>query len=85
VLAPLGCLLLLVLMAGSPGTAQSAEVVVEIRFHGNVVTPDEELLRLAGIEVGTRNASSASKSASDSPRSPIPRRSFSSSSLTKDR
>ena len=52
-LAPLGCLLLLVLMAGSPGTAQSAEVVVEIRFHGNVVTPDEELLRLAGIEVGT--------------------------------
>jgi hypothetical protein len=45
--------MLLVLMTGSLATAQPAEVVAEIRFHGNLVTPDAELLRLAGIEVGT--------------------------------
>jgi outer membrane protein assembly factor BamA len=44
--------MLLVLMTGSPRTAQPAEVVAEIRVHGNVATSDEELLRLAGIEVG---------------------------------
>jgi hypothetical protein len=44
--------MLLVLMTGSPRTAQPGEVVAEIRVHGNVATPDEELLRLAGIEVG---------------------------------
>jgi outer membrane protein assembly factor BamA len=36
------------------GTAQSSpnEVVAEIRIHGNVLTPDAELRRLAGIEIG---------------------------------
>jgi outer membrane protein assembly factor BamA len=54
-LAPL---LLLALLAGGPTTAQPAEVVAEIRVHGNVVTPDEEMRRLAGIEVGAPVGSS---------------------------
>ena len=39
--------------AGS-GTAQSspAEVIAEIRIHGNVLTPDAEMRRLAGLEIG---------------------------------
>ena len=45
--------MLLAILTGGPMTAQPAEVVAEIRVHGNVVTPDEELLRLAGIQVGT--------------------------------
>jgi outer membrane protein assembly factor BamA len=32
--------------------ASSAETLAEIRIHGNVVTPDDEVRQLAGIEIG---------------------------------
>ena len=32
--------------------AQSAEVVAEIRVHGNLITPEDEVLRLADVRVG---------------------------------
>jgi outer membrane protein assembly factor BamA len=32
--------------------SQPAEVIAEIRFHGNQLTPDEELLALTGVQVG---------------------------------
>ena len=44
-----------VLALAIAGLAQSAppqEVVAEIRIHGNVATPDQEVLELAGIQVG---------------------------------
>ena len=31
----------------------SPEVVTEIRVHGNVLTPDDEVRRLAGVDIGT--------------------------------
>src|SRR5882762_1009593 len=34
--------------------AQAPEVVSAIRIHGNTATPDEEIRKLAGIEVGMR-------------------------------
>lgn len=41
---------------GSGGTPHAAavqqEVVAEIRIHGNVATPDEEIRRLAAVEIG---------------------------------
>jgi outer membrane protein assembly factor BamA len=30
------------------------EVIAEVRIHGNLVTPDEEILKLAGIAIGSR-------------------------------
>jgi outer membrane protein assembly factor BamA len=30
------------------------EVIAEVRIHGNLVTPDEEILKLAGITIGAR-------------------------------
>jgi hypothetical protein len=32
--------------------AQTAEVIAEIRVHGNLITPEEEILRLADVHVG---------------------------------
>jgi outer membrane protein assembly factor BamA len=48
---------LLIVAARGPLTpaalfAQGAEVVSEVQVRGNVVTPDEEILRLAGVAVG---------------------------------
>jgi outer membrane protein assembly factor BamA len=37
--------------------AQPAEVISEIQIRGNVVTPDDELLRLAGVAIGMPMAS----------------------------
>jgi outer membrane protein assembly factor BamA len=34
--------------------AQSAEVIAEIRVHGNLITPGDEILRLADVRVGMR-------------------------------
>jgi outer membrane protein assembly factor BamA len=40
------------LAGGAQLAAQPAEVISEIQVRGNVVTPDEELLRLAGVAIG---------------------------------
>ena len=37
---------------GQTTSAQTAEVVTDIRAQGNVLTPDEELRRLTGVEIG---------------------------------
>jgi outer membrane protein assembly factor BamA len=39
-------------MAGAQTPAQAAEVIAEIRVHGNQVTSDEEVLRIAGVAKG---------------------------------
>lgn len=39
-------------MAGLAQSAPPQEIVAEIRIHGNVATPDDEVLALAGIQVG---------------------------------
>lgn len=38
----------------APGRPPSGEVIAEIRVHGNVAVPDDEVLRVAGIAVGDR-------------------------------
>ncbi len=39
--------------AGAPAVAQApAEVLTEVRVHGNYATPDAEVLRLAGLSIG---------------------------------
>src|SRR5205814_3848181 len=43
-------LVALALSAGSQ--APSGEVLAEIRIHGNVLTPDDEVRQLAGLQVG---------------------------------
>jgi outer membrane protein assembly factor BamA len=45
------------LAGGAQLAAQPAEVISEIQVRGNVVTPDEELLRLAGVAIGMPMAS----------------------------
>ncbi|HET9832458.1 MAG TPA: BamA/TamA family outer membrane protein [Vicinamibacterales bacterium] len=35
-------------------SAQTREIVTDIRVQGNVLTPDDELVRLTGIEIGAR-------------------------------
>src|SRR3954468_2046900 len=35
-----------------PPTAQAPEVITAIQIHGNTATPDEEIRRLAAIEIG---------------------------------
>ena len=35
-----------------PHPPQAGEVIAEVRLHGNQITPDDELLRLAGVVVG---------------------------------
>jgi outer membrane protein assembly factor BamA len=49
VLAPL---LLALVLFGSRESPDTHDVVAEIRIHGNVVTPDAEVRRLAGIDIG---------------------------------
>ena len=44
--------LLAMLFAGVPPAAAQNEVVAEVQVRGNVATSDEELRRLAGIEIG---------------------------------
>jgi outer membrane protein assembly factor BamA len=34
--------------------ARTAEIVTDIRVQGNVLTPDDEMLRLTGVEIGAR-------------------------------
>ena len=50
-------LLAALLAGGAQLAAQPAEVISEIQVRGNVVTPDEELLRLAGVAIGMPMAS----------------------------
>jgi outer membrane protein assembly factor BamA len=38
--------------AGQGATAVASDVIAEVRLHGNQITSDDELLRLAGIQVG---------------------------------
>jgi outer membrane protein assembly factor BamA len=45
-------LALIVLMAGLLAGAQPIEHIVEIQVHGNLLTPDAEVIRIAGIETG---------------------------------
>ena len=45
-------LALLVLMAGLLAGAQPIEHIVEIQVHGNLLTPDAEVIRIAGVETG---------------------------------
>src|SRR5262249_38300993 len=45
-------LALLVLTFGLLADAQPPEHIVEIQVHGNVLTPDTEILRIAGVESG---------------------------------
>jgi outer membrane protein assembly factor BamA len=45
-------LALLVLTIGLLAGAQPLEHIVEIQVHGNVLTPDTEVLRIAGVETG---------------------------------
>jgi outer membrane protein assembly factor BamA len=48
-------LLLLIALAGAgnePAQAQPAEVIAEVRVHGNVAMAEEEVLRLAEVQVG---------------------------------
>ena len=35
------------------GQSSAQEIVTEIRAHGNVLTPDDEIRRLAGVEIGS--------------------------------
>ena len=46
--------LVVLLMAGSerPALQQTAETVAAIQIQGNTVTPDEEMRRLAGVQIG---------------------------------
>jgi outer membrane protein assembly factor BamA len=58
----------LVLAAGcTPTLAQTAgpEVVAEVRIHGNYRTPDDEVLKLAGIAVGSPLEAGAIDAAAD--------------------
>ena len=42
------------ILAGGPGAgAQSVEIVAGIQIHGNTLTPDGEITRLAGVEIGS--------------------------------
>jgi outer membrane protein assembly factor BamA len=50
--ASLAAALLLVLHAGAFAQQAGSEVVAEIRIHGNYRTPDDEVLRIAGLAVG---------------------------------
>jgi outer membrane protein assembly factor BamA len=41
------------LFAQADGVASPPETIAEIRVHGNVATPDDEIRRLAGVDVGS--------------------------------
>jgi outer membrane protein assembly factor BamA len=38
---------------GAPGAVSSPETIAEIRVHGNVATPDDDIRRMTGVEVGS--------------------------------
>jgi len=42
-----------VAFAQGSGTAQTPEVIVDVRVHGNQIVPDDEVLKIAGVTVGT--------------------------------
>ena len=44
-------------LAVSAGVQAPQEVLAEIRIHGNVLTPDDEVRQLAGLQVGMAIAS----------------------------
>ena len=46
----IGSLLVMLALAGTPQAA--AEVVTQVQIHGNLLTPEEEVLRLAEVRVG---------------------------------
>ena len=46
----IGSLLVMLALAGAPQAA--AEVVTHVQIHGNLLTPEEEVLRLAEVRVG---------------------------------
>src|SRR3989442_10675647 len=46
-------LVLALFVSLTPVQSPAQEVVAEIRVHGNVVTPDQEIIELAGIKVGS--------------------------------
>ena len=41
-------------VSGFSQTSQSQEVITDIRVQGNVLTPDDEIQRLTGVEIGAR-------------------------------
>jgi outer membrane protein assembly factor BamA len=49
-----GALLLFTALAAAPSAAvQQPEILADVRVHGNVLTPDDEIKRLAGITAGS--------------------------------
>jgi len=56
-----------VLLSGSAAAAQTAssEVVAEVRIHGNYRTPDDDVLRIAGLAVGSPLDAGAVEAAAD--------------------
>lgn len=48
----IAALLALILVGAQPQTSGSGERIAEITVHGNVVTPDDEIRRVAELEVG---------------------------------
>ena len=43
---------LMILLSAAHGQAQTAEILGEVRVHGNHTTPDADILALAGLQVG---------------------------------
>lgn len=48
----LGAAIVAMLVAAGPAAAQAPEIVVGVQVHGNTVTPDEQIVRIAGLRVG---------------------------------
>ena len=62
---PLAAALLLALHAGALAQQAGPEVVAEIRIHGNYRTPDDEVLRIAGLALGAPLEPGALEAASE--------------------
>jgi outer membrane protein assembly factor BamA len=61
-----GCVtLLLLLVIPAAGAAQTAEVIGEVRVHGNHTTPDADVLALAGLQVGAAVTEATLREAAD--------------------
>ena len=43
---------LMILLSAAHGQAQTAEILGEVRVHGNHTTPDADILALAGLQIG---------------------------------
>jgi len=61
----LAAILLVLFHAAAVAQTAAPEVVAEIRIHGNYRTPDDEVLRIAGIAVGSRLEAGAVGAAAD--------------------